>query len=86
MKIAYIICPNGLGHLRRSITIINNISRLKVIDITIFMHPNSYGNDLIESLLRKNKIKIIKMELPHPVYTKNKVNYFSTLTQQPLNA
>ena len=36
MHIGYLICPNGLGHLRRSIAVINKIAGNREIKLTLF--------------------------------------------------
>ena len=39
MHIGYLICPNGLGHLRRSIAVINKIAGNREIKLTLFICP-----------------------------------------------
>ena len=80
MHIGYLICPNGLGHLRRSIAVINKIAGNREIKLTLFIYPNKYSYDLMNFISHKfENISFERIEMPHPGYTKIKINYISLI-------
>ncbi len=80
MNIGYLICPNGLGHLRRSIQIVNQFSTNKNINLTLFAKPNQYSDALIKSLINKfHNITFENIEIPHPCYSNSDYNYLQLI-------
>ena len=80
MNIGYLICPNGLGHLRRSISVINEIILNKEVSITMYLDPNPYAKNLLNKINNKSKrIKMINVHLPHPNYVKTIVRYMDII-------
>ena len=80
MHIGYLICPNGLGHLRRSIAVINKIAGNREIKLTLFICPNKYSYDLLNFIVDKfENISFERIEMPHPGYSKNNINYNSLI-------
>ena len=76
MNIGYLICPNGLGHLRRSIAIINKIAANREIKLTLFINPNKYASDLLRKINYKfENIALEQIDMPHPGYSKINIEY-----------
>tara|TARA_B100000242_G_C43050556_1_gene490805 strand:- start:1987 stop:3012 length:1026 start_codon:yes stop_codon:yes gene_type:complete len=82
MHIAYIVCPNGLGHLRRTLTIVDELLKRKKFRVTIFAEINYYSSKLLNKKMTiKENLKVEDIKLPHPVYNLNDFNYDSKIKE-----
>ena len=75
MKIAYLVCPNGFGHLRRSIAIINTIINNSDHEITLFTQNNKFRYYNFDQYMNNSQIRIKELYLPHPLYEDRNFEY-----------
>ena len=78
-SIAFFVCPNGLGHLRRAISIIEKLLQIKYIKIRLFISKNKSNSLLIKYFKKLPRTELIFFDLPHPAYDENDYDYLLIL-------
>ena len=78
-NIAFFVCPNGLGHLRRSISIIKTIIKIRNVKVKLFVSKSKENSFLIDFFKKLPRTEICFFYLPHPAYDKNEYEYSEVL-------